>query len=69
MLRDLLVHVDGSDRGHRRVKFAVGLAERTGAHLSGLHVKPPAEVRPLYKPSEVDTAVAATSSKDTTICW
>ena len=58
MFRDLLVHVDGSEAGRRRLQFAVDLAQRTGARLSGLHVMPPPEVPPLYKPSQVDAAVA-----------
>ena len=56
MLRDLLVHVDGSDGGRQRVAFAVELAARAGARLDGLHVTPPAEVQPRYKPSMVHTA-------------
>ena len=54
MFRDLLVHVDGSEAGRRRVQFAVDLAARLGAQLSGLHVTPPVEVPPLYKPSRGD---------------
>ena len=63
MFRDLLVHVDGSTAGRRRVQFAVDLARRTEARLSGLHVRPPAEVPPRYKASrvaEVATNIAAT---------
>src|SRR5450756_109217 len=56
MLRDLLVHVDGSDAGRRRLQFAIDLALRTGARLSGLHVMPPPDVPPLYKPSQWDEA-------------
>jgi len=44
MYRDLLVHVDGSEAGRRRVQIAVNLATRTGAQLTGLHVTPPADV-------------------------
>jgi nucleotide-binding universal stress UspA family protein len=54
MLRDLLVHVDGSGAGRRRVQFAAGLAARTRARLSGLHVTPPVEVPVQFKPSMVD---------------
>jgi nucleotide-binding universal stress UspA family protein len=54
MFRDLLVHVDGGEGGRRRVQFAVDLAVRVGAQLSGLHVTPPTEVPPRYKPSRVD---------------
>lgn len=63
MFRDLLVHVDGSEAGRRRVRFAVELATCFGARLSGLHVTPPADVPPLYKPSVVDKAAAAISSE------
>jgi nucleotide-binding universal stress UspA family protein len=51
MFRDLLVHVDGSQAGRRRVQFAVDLANRMDARLSGLHVNPTAEVPSQYKPS------------------
>jgi nucleotide-binding universal stress UspA family protein len=63
MLRDLLVHVDGSDAGRRRLQFAVDLALRTGARLGGLHVMPPPDVPPLYKPSQLDEAVANMAMK------
>jgi nucleotide-binding universal stress UspA family protein len=53
VLRDLLVHVDGGQAGRRRVQFAADLAVRTGARLSGIHVTPPVEVPPRYKPSRV----------------
>ena len=62
-MRDLLVHVDGGRGGRRRVQFAVGLAARTGARLSGIHVTPAAEVPPLYKPSHVDKVAAEIGSK------
>jgi nucleotide-binding universal stress UspA family protein len=58
MFRDLLVHVDGSEAGRRRVQFAADLAVRTGARLDGIHVTPPAEVPPRYKPSRVDEVAA-----------
>ena len=63
MFRDLLVHLDGSQAGRRRVQFAVDLAARTGARVSGLHVSPPAEVPPQYKPSMIDEVVAKIASK------
>ena len=53
MYRDLLVHVDGSDAGRRRVQFAVSLARRMGARLGGLHVTPPPEIPLKFKPSHV----------------
>ena len=63
MIRDLLVHVDGSEAGRRRLQFAIDLALRTGARLNGLHVMPPPEMPPLYKPSQVDEATANMSLK------
>jgi nucleotide-binding universal stress UspA family protein len=63
MFRDLLVHVDGSPAGRRRVQFAVGLAKRMSARLSGLHVTPSVEVPPRYKPSRVDQAATEISAK------
>ena len=62
MVCDLLVHVDGSEAGRRRVQFAVDLAARFGARLSGLHVTPPVEVPPLYKPSRVAEVASDISS-------
>jgi nucleotide-binding universal stress UspA family protein len=58
MYRDLLVHVDGSEAGRRRLRFALELAQRTSAQLSGLHVIPPPDVPPLYKPSQLNEAVS-----------
>ena len=56
MLRDLLVHVSG-EYGRQRLGFATELAMQTGARLTGLHVIPPAEISPRYKPSQVASAV------------
>jgi nucleotide-binding universal stress UspA family protein len=63
MYRDLLVHVDASPAGRQRVQFAVDLAVRMSARLSGLHVTPPAEVPPRYKPSLVAEVAADLSSR------
>jgi nucleotide-binding universal stress UspA family protein len=63
MFRDILVHVDGREAGRRRVRFAVDMAARTGARVAGLHVTPPVEVPPLYKPSLVAEVAAEISSK------
>lgn len=35
--KDVLVHLDGSDRATARLDYAAGLAARHGAHLVGLH--------------------------------
>ncbi len=67
MIRDLLVHVDGSAAGRRRVRFAVELAAWTGARLVGLHVTPPPEVPPRFKPStmaEVEADLAGRLAVD-----
>jgi nucleotide-binding universal stress UspA family protein len=63
MIRDILVHVDGGEAGRQRARFAVDLAVRTGARLTGLHVTPPAEVPPMYKPSHVAQVAAVNSAK------
>src|SRR5579862_7095868 len=62
MLRDLLVHVDGSDAGRQRLRFAFDLAASTGARVTGLHVTPPVEVRPLFKASTLPQATAEAST-------
>ena len=63
MFRDILVHVDGSESGRRRLHFAVDFALRSGARLSGVHVTPPAEVPPRYKPTRVADIAAHLSSQ------
>jgi nucleotide-binding universal stress UspA family protein len=63
MYCDLLVHVDGSPAGRRRIRFAVDLSLRTGARLTGLHVTPPVEVPPFYKARRVPDIAAKTASK------
>ncbi|GAA0308686.1 universal stress protein [Sphingomonas oligophenolica] len=63
VLRDLLVHVDGSRAGRRRVRFASALAAHSGARLSGLHVTPQAEAPPVYKPSVVAAAERRISTR------
>jgi nucleotide-binding universal stress UspA family protein len=63
MLSDLLVHVSGDEAGRERVTLAVGLAQRTGAQLSGVHITPPPEIPPRYKPSQVDAAIARVAAK------
>jgi nucleotide-binding universal stress UspA family protein len=67
MFRDLLMHVDGSQAGRRRVQLGVDLAGRMGARLSGLHVTPAAEVPSPYKPSrhaEVAADISARLASD-----
>jgi nucleotide-binding universal stress UspA family protein len=62
MFRDLLVHVDGSDAGRRRVQFAVSLANRIEARLNGLHVTPPVDVPVQFKPSRVNQIASEISA-------
>jgi len=63
MYRDILVHVAGGEAGRRRVQLSVDLAVRVGARLSGLHVTPPVEVPPQYKPSRVSEVATEVSAK------
>jgi nucleotide-binding universal stress UspA family protein len=61
-LRDLLVHLDPSRHCPARVKLAVALAGRAGAHLTGLYVTPRLEVPPFladqFAPAALDDAFA-----------
>jgi nucleotide-binding universal stress UspA family protein len=54
MIKDILVHVDGTRAGERRIAYAFDLAKRHHARLTGLHVTAPADVAPRYKPSMVE---------------
>src|ERR1700754_5111067 len=63
MYRDLLVHVDGSSAGRRRLQFAKSLAHRTGARLSGLHVTAAPDVPLKFKPSQVAGAASEIALK------
>lgn len=63
MYRDILVHVKNGTNDRERVLLAADLAERTGAHLHGLHVTPPAEAAPVYKPSAVEDATAQLAAR------
>jgi hypothetical protein len=47
----------------RRAHFAIDLATRIGARISGLHVTPPADGPPWYKPSRLAEMTAGISSK------
>jgi nucleotide-binding universal stress UspA family protein len=59
MIKDLLVHMDASQAGERRLAYAFDLAERSRARLTAIHVTAPADVSPRFKPSEV-TRIATT---------
>ena len=56
LFRDLLVHVDGSEAARARVRLAIRLCLLSKARLNGIHVTPPADVPPVYKPSQIDAA-------------
>ena len=59
MIEDILVHVDGTEAGKRRIAYAFDLAERHQARLTGVHVTAPVDVPPYYKPSMVDKVATA----------
>ncbi len=65
MLRDLLVHVDGSLAGRTRVQLAVKLAACAGAKLSGIHVTPPIEVPSRVRPTGIADMTAYFSAMQT----
>lgn len=48
MLKDIVVFVDPSEAGRRRLQLAVSLAAAHGAHLSGVHVIGVPKVDPLF---------------------
>jgi nucleotide-binding universal stress UspA family protein len=56
MLADIVVHVDSTDAGRERIAFALDLADRQGARLTGVHVIPPLDVPPYYKPHAIERA-------------
>jgi nucleotide-binding universal stress UspA family protein len=58
MIKDILLHVDPSDAGMRRLDFALELASLTAARLVGVHVRHSAELAPVYKPSQIARAQA-----------
>jgi hypothetical protein len=62
MIRDIVVRIGGNTSDRRLAELAIRLAEKTGAHLQGLHVIPLADVPPVGKASlveEVATEIAA----------
>lgn len=58
MIADILLHVDGTSAGEKRIAYALDLAKRHRARLVGLHVTPEPEVPPTYKPSMVEEVAA-----------
>lgn len=54
MLADILVHVDATEAGAKRLSYAFDLAERHRAHLTGMHVRANPDIPPLYKPSVIE---------------
>lgn len=63
MFRDILVHPDGGQASGQRARFAVDLAKRFGARLTGVHVTPHPDVPPLFKAGRVDDAAASIGSR------
>ncbi|MBV8683665.1 MAG: universal stress protein [Caulobacteraceae bacterium] len=63
MLRDILVHVDPTDGGRRRLVYALGMADTFGARLTGVHVRAPPDLEPMYKPSHVDDVLKAQDAR------
>lgn len=53
-LKDLLVYLDPHPSVDARVKLAVALARRDGAHIVGLHVVPPSPMPAYYTPETVE---------------
>lgn len=65
MIEDILVHVDGTRAGERRLAYAFDLAERHHARLTGLHVTAPVDVPPYYKPSVVESVATVMEQRST----
>lgn len=63
MYRDILVHLEGSESERNWAKFVVRVAVAHAARVVGLHVLPPPEVPPLFKPSMVESAVEYVASR------
>lgn len=59
MIEDILVHLDGTPAGERRIAYAFDLAEQHHARLTGLHVTAAADVPPYYKPSRIEQVAEA----------
>ena len=51
MLKDVLVHIDNTSAGVQRLAYALELASRYGAMLTGVHVMPPIDPPTVFKPS------------------
>ncbi len=64
MIKDILVHVDGSAGGRRRLSFTLALARQYQAHVTALHVTPPADTPTVFKPSMVDQASEAIEERN-----
>lgn len=61
-IRDILVHVSADEQGQRRVMQVAELARTVGACLTGAHIRPPTEIAPLFKASQVKRATIELSS-------
>jgi nucleotide-binding universal stress UspA family protein len=58
MISDLLVHVDPTEAGRRRLDYAISMAMALQARLTGTHVLAEPDLPPLYKPSVLDEVVS-----------
>jgi len=59
MIKDVLVHVDGTRSGQRRLNFALALVKEHSAHLTAAHVVPPPDAPTVFKPSMIESATEA----------
>ncbi len=57
MIKHLLVHVDATPAGETCLRYAIALARQLDARLTGIHITPPAEAAPLYRPSQIGAAL------------
>ena len=57
MIKHILVHVDATTAGKTCLNYAIALARHLDARLTGIHITPPAEIAPLYKPSKIAPAL------------
>ncbi len=64
MIKDVLVHVDGTRSGQRRLAYAPGMAGRHGAYLTAAHVMLPADVPTVFKPNLIGRATEAQEERD-----
>lgn len=64
IVKDVLVHVGDSSASEARVSFALSFAEGYGAHLTGMHVTPDADVPTGTRLARLDTLVSLREKSD-----